>query len=83
MVLYDSKLHRLNGANQASNQTNSGTDEQVLLAGTASQHVSEVSLYGSRLIIRETREASLESADSVLKESQVVIQAAHVDDSAR
>lgn len=50
-----------------------------------SKQVSEISLYGSRILIRETRAAEHELGDAtgILKESQIIIQSARADDSAR
>ena len=106
VVLYDSKLHRLSqlaggqSSNAAAaNNSSDASSEQPVVAGSAAsndnhqQHLSEVSLYGNRLLVRETRhsasplsatfDSAAAAAESILKESQVIIQAAHVDDSAR
>lgn len=84
-VLYDSKLHRLNSTSIA----NDVSDPIELHQNKHHQHksraklfaISEVSLYESRILIRETR--SIDEEESIVKESQIIIQSAHVDDSAR
>lgn len=72
-------------------------DEQSLGADDSLQRdrpFDEIQLHGSRILIRETRPPSdwpsattngLDgaAAESIVKESQIIIQSAHVDDSAR
>lgn len=82
IVLYDSKLHRSNSSGSASEQADStGIYDNRQQSREKYFTVSEISLYASRILIRDTR--SINEGESVVKESQIIIQSAHVDDSAR
>lgn len=83
-VLYDSKLHRMNSTSIG----NDLNDDSIELNQNKQRKskaklftISEVSLYEARILIRETR--SIDEEESIVKESQIIIQSAHVDDSAR
>jgi len=78
VVLYHSKLHRSSWSPSEGGGGNGGGN------GSSGGHLeaySELSLYGSRILIRESR--SPQAGELALKESQIIIQSAQVEDSAR
>lgn len=82
IVLYDSKLHRGNSSGATSEQADStGIYDNKQQSREKYFTISEISLYASRILIRETR--SINEGESIIKESRIIIQSAHVDDSAR
>lgn len=89
VVLFDSRVHRAPtnssvGNNHSNELDAAATSEETSddNSANAPQLVNEVALYGARVLVRETR-LSLAWPQSVYKETQVLIRAAHINDSAR
>lgn len=74
------------GGNQPSRMSSSHEEEDSSSSssGAAQEFVwNEASLYGSRILIRETRPSVRNGHEFIFKESQIIIQSAQMDDSAR
>lgn len=97
VVLYDSKLHRppdttgsqRDGSSSSSSSTrivaSSEYEDQLWEANQVrvrqTSEVDVTSVQGTRLVIKETR--AIQPMESILKESQIIIQETQVADSAR
>lgn len=100
IVLYDSRMQQANdslASSSAGNEdsptrtTKDNGEEELDESGekdvNASGEYSELALFGSRLVVRETRDFAHRQASrapaAILKESQIIIKSARQEDSGR